>query len=561
MLDSASLPAGALVAGRYRIDGALGAGGMSWVFRAVDTHLDRPVALKVLRDQAVMHADRLGREARAAARLQHPAVVGIHDLGQLADGRPFIVQEYIEGQTLTEVLKAGPLAPARAVHLLAPVAGALGEAHRRGIVHRDLKPDNLMLEAQPGQAARLRLLDFGIAAIELEGETRFTQDGAVFGTPEYMAPEQALGKRATPATDVWALGILLHTVLAGRPPFTGKHIPEILFKITQRDPERLPGELPAALVRLVADCLKKTPEDRPTDGTAFLARLNAWSAPATGIGPPPRPKRAWLAATAGGGLVAGVLVGLLMAPGRRAPAPEVAVAAVTEGGPPSAAGGSLIAASLIAAPPSAALPAAPPTVAVGLGEAEALLPGEPAAALVWLDAHPQAGRPAMRLVLRGLAHLATKEVAAGLTDLTAALVGDAADPELAHDRRVLPALIAVLDHRDADAAVPLLGGPLAPLAGPELLRVAGEGGVRARWRAVDALERAGVDAQPARLAALRRDLRVGDCDRRKRAARLLGELGDPAALPDLRRANNRGLLDNYCMSDTIDVAIRALKAP
>ncbi|MEZ4473516.1 MAG: protein kinase [bacterium] len=112
-----------MLAGRYRIESLLGAGGMAWVFRAVDTHLDRPVAIKVLRESASAHTERLRREARAAARLAHPAVVGIHDLGQLSDGRPFIVLEFIDGEPLSRLLAGGPVPAARAVHLLAPVAG------------------------------------------------------------------------------------------------------------------------------------------------------------------------------------------------------------------------------------------------------------------------------------------------------------------------------------------------------------------------------------------------------------------------------------------------------
>ena len=154
MQTPGTLQTGAVLAGRYRVESLLGQGGMAWVFRAVDTHLDRPVAIKVLRESAAAHTERLRREARAAARLAHPAVVGIHDLGQLTDGRPFIVLEFIEGEPLSRLLAEGAVPAARAVHLLSPVAGALGEAHQHGIIHRDLKPDNLLLQRSPG-AARL----------------------------------------------------------------------------------------------------------------------------------------------------------------------------------------------------------------------------------------------------------------------------------------------------------------------------------------------------------------------------------------------------------------------
>lgn len=540
-MGTPGLPQGALVAGRYRLEGPLGAGGMSWVFRATDLHLDRPVAIKVLRDSAIGHAERLEREARAAARLQHPAVVGIYDLGQLADQRPYLVLEFIEGRTLTAVLAGGPLSPARAVHLLAPVAGALGEAHRRGIVHRDLKPDNLMLEELTGSLARLRLLDFGIAALtEPEDGTRFTRDGAVFGTPEFMAPEQALGQKPSPATDVWALGVVLHTMLTGRPPFPGKHAPEILFKITQKEPERLPTDVPAPLVALVADCLRKDPTHRPVDGTAFLARLDAWAAPATSIGRPPRSGWPWWVAAVG--TVAGLGLGLVLAP----QAVETAVVS-----PPVAAPATV--APVVAQPASASPATAAPAA---LDQVEGLVDANPAAALAWLEAHPDAGRPTHRLRLRGLARLGEKEVAAGLADLAASLAGD---PAGVADARLVPALTAVLDHKDAEPAVALLAGPLAAQAAAALHQVAAEGGSRARWRAVDALEKGGSEATSARFAALLRDLKADDCERRKKAARQLGRMGNPAALADLRKAAGRGFLDNFCMDGTLDAAIRELK--
>ncbi|MCB9548332.1 MAG: hypothetical protein H6706_21185 [Myxococcales bacterium] len=206
---------------------------------------------------------------------------------------------------------------------------------------------------------------------------------------------------------------------------------------------------------------------------------------------------------------------------------------------------------------------APPTEAEpvqdtgSLADVDALLDQSPAAALSWLTAHPDAGVPAQRLLRRGLARLATEQVSAGLADLAAALVDDAT---LALDVRVLPAVVEALDQRDGEEAVGLLAGPLAAGAGPTLLTVAAEGGLRARWRAVEALEKAGAaEAKPARFASLRKDLRVGDCERRRKAAEALGAWGDGAAVPDLKRARGRGFLDNLCMSGEIDAALKALK--
>ncbi|MEZ4473515.1 MAG: hypothetical protein R3F60_22545 [bacterium] len=199
----------------------------------------------------------------------------------------------------------------------------------------------------------------------------------------------------------------------------------------------------------------------------------------------------------------------------------------------------------------------PPAAAAALAEADALLAENPAAALVWIESHPEEGSASQRLLRRGLGRLKADKIQAGLADLAAAFVDDAA---LAADPRVLPALLEVLDEREADEAVGLLAGPAGRGAGPRLLAAVAEAGLRARWRLVDALEKAEApEARPARFAALRRDLRLGDCERRRKAAEALGAWGDGAALPDLKRARGRGFLDNLCMSGEIDAAIRALK--
>lgn len=529
--------AGIIIADRYRVDAPLGEGGMSWVYRATDTHLDRPVALKVLREAAVHHSPRLIREARAAAALQHPAVVGIHDLGALDDGRPFIVLEFIEGQTLADRLADGPLDVAVALRLLRPVLAALAEAHAAGIVHRDLKPENLLLQAVPGGGEALRLLDFGIASIELEaGEDRFTQTGAVFGTPAFMAPEQALGRRASPATDVWALGAVLQTMLTGESPFAGKHAPEILFKVVQKSPARLSTPVPAHLKAAIKACLSKDPDDRPEDAGALAALLTAPVVAPTQTEPRWGLRRVAMLCAAGAfvGFVLGMLVSPRGASGPTAVARPAATGAARE------------------APASNAPPSDAPDAALAV--AYTLVAEDAAAVLAWLDTHPE-GDVVERQMLRARGMLADKaQTEAALAHMTAAV----AERPGVLTADVIPALIAALNHRDGEPAVALLA-QLWPKSREAVLAEAGEGRRRGRWRAVEVVEAADGDVNAARLAALLRDLKVGDCSQRERAGIALGKLGDPAAIPALRRANGRGLLDNFCMGSSLESAIYTLR--
>jgi hypothetical protein len=482
--------------------------------------------------------------------------VRVYDFGRLDEVRHYLALELVEGRTLREVLAAeGPMSARRAVHLLLPVAGALAEAHAAGIIHRDLKPENLMWQRSPGLPEWLRLLDFGIAAMEpQEGEARLTRTGEVFGTPEFMAPEQALARPVTPATDVWAMGAVLQTVLTGRAPFTGSSAPEILFKIVKDAPPALPESVPADFRALVAACLAKEPTMRPPDATALVRAMASLVAPVAEVvrEPPPLPPPPPVPA------VVRPPVAIPVAPSRRT---------FLTGRTSRAALGGFVAGALVfgglvalTGPASTTPPAADAGVAPDrLAEADQLLTqGQAQAALAWIDAHEAAGPVVRRLLLRGLARLGTGAVKTGLVDIQTALAGD---PGLAADPRIVPALVAHLDDKDADDAVPMLAGPLASRARDALLETAGGPRYRARWRAVDALEKVGYvdDAHAARLAALRRDLRADDCELRRQAARRLAAFGDAAAIPDLERADRRPFLDNLCMGDTLRDAIRTLR--
>jgi serine/threonine-protein kinase len=261
------------VAGRYELVRPLGHGAMATVDLANDVELERLVALKRLAENRSRDGDlqrRFLREARLAARLAHPNVVRVFDLGE-EDGRPFIAMEYVEGETLAELAaRRGPLPAAEIARLGTQMCAGLAAAHAAGLVHRDVKPQNLLL----GTDGVLKLGDFGIAAGH-EG-TRLTLAGTVLGTAGYLAPEQARGELVTAAADIYAVGAVLYELLTGEPSRRVDSLAELGAE-DGFDPADLAARLPAAppeLVAAVTACLSARPEDRPPSAAA-LARLLA----------------------------------------------------------------------------------------------------------------------------------------------------------------------------------------------------------------------------------------------------------------------------------------------
>jgi serine/threonine-protein kinase len=284
----------------YEVLGELGRGGMGVVYRARQVALDRVVALKMVLAGCHAGPDELSRfraEARAVARLSHPHVVQIHEVGE-AGGLPFLSLEFVEGGSLAERLRAGPMAFPEAARLVAGLARAVEAAHRRGIVHRDLKPANVLL-APDGTP---KITDFGLAK-HLQGDSQQTASGAILGTPSYMAPEQAAGKRGKvgPAADVYSLGAILYELLTGRPPFQAATALDTVIQLTEEEPvppRKLRPQAPRDLETICLKCLEKEPTRRYAsagaladdlrrylDGEAILARppgpwgrLHRWAA-------------------------------------------------------------------------------------------------------------------------------------------------------------------------------------------------------------------------------------------------------------------------------------------
>jgi len=250
----------AAVAGRYSLSRELGRGGMGVVYLANEVDLDRPVAIKLLPPDRAANARlraRFLQEARTAAKLSHPNIIPIHAVDEIG-GFVFFAMAYVDGETLADrVRERGPLPPSDAARLLREVAWALAHAHAHGVVHRDVKPDNILLERGTGRAL---VADFGIAAAE-EGAA-----GEITGTPEYMSPEQALGKPVDARSDLYAFGATAYFALSGRLPFTGRTPTEVLAKQVNVQPPPLAeaaGGLPKRLAQAVERCLAKRPEHRP----------------------------------------------------------------------------------------------------------------------------------------------------------------------------------------------------------------------------------------------------------------------------------------------------------
>jgi serine/threonine-protein kinase len=276
-----------LLGGQFRVLEKIGTGGMGSVYKAEQPAMNRMVAIKILHPKLAGRKDltsRFRREARAMSQLTHPNTVKVFMYGELEeDGSLYIVMEMLEGRNLNQtVRKEGPMVPERAIPILIQVCGALQEAHELGIVHRDLKPENIFLSKQGGMPDYPKVLDFGLAKVTERqmqpGSVILTQEGMVFGTPEFMSPEQAQGKTLDARSDIYSLAVILYEVLTGKLPFTArtpmeyiqKHVTDPIIQLSERVPER---KFAKGLDEVLAKALQKQPDNRYQTAGEFAEAL------------------------------------------------------------------------------------------------------------------------------------------------------------------------------------------------------------------------------------------------------------------------------------------------
>jgi len=290
-------PSAALIDARYRVGSMIARGGMSTVYRGVDTRLDRPVAIKIMDGR--MAADpafrtRFVREARSAARIDHPAVVDVFDQGNHhgPDGPAlFMVMELVEGGTLRDVLRLrGALGVPAAITVLDRVLAGLAEAHRLGLVHRDVKPENVLIST----SGEVKVADFGLVVAAAEAGA--SHAGMIMGTVAYLSPEQVVTGRADARSDVYAAGVLLYEMLTGEPPYRGETAISVAYRHVNSDvpaPSEVAGDVPPELDRLVQRATRRDPDGRPADAAQLLAELRRLAelleVPRVAVPTPPAP--------------------------------------------------------------------------------------------------------------------------------------------------------------------------------------------------------------------------------------------------------------------------------
>jgi eukaryotic-like serine/threonine-protein kinase len=279
---ASDLGAGTVVADTYEVIRLLGRGGMGAVWEAHHRRLPgKKVAIKVLHAEVAGDHEslvRFRREAEIASRLGHPNIVEVHDFNTLPSGAPYLVLEFLEGESLDARIARGALSIDETISIVRQIGSALRAAHREGVVHRDLKPQNVFLAREGDDGEITKVLDFGISKIR-GSQTVKTQDSTMLGTPQYMAPEQATGRHAEvdARTDVFALGAMVYEMVCAAPAFPGQTIPEVVFKVVYQDPEPLAGKLPSApssVVEAIHKALAKDQAERFQDVESFIEALS-----------------------------------------------------------------------------------------------------------------------------------------------------------------------------------------------------------------------------------------------------------------------------------------------
>jgi len=560
---------GTVVGERYRIVSRIGVGGMGAVYRAEHTMMRRDLAIKVLLPELggkEEFARRFEREAESASRLTHPNIITVTDFGRTREGSLFLVMEFLAGESLSDAIGAGPMPPARALAIIRQILRALEHAHAAGVVHRDLKPENIMLVERDGQRDVVKILDFGIAKVtqpQSAGEA-LTQAGVIFGTPEYLSPEQALGEAVDARADIYAAGVILYEMLAGRRPFENEDKVKIISMHLSHAPPRIRDvnpavDVPLPLEQAIMQSLEKSREHRFATATAFLQALDDAETPGDASGPVAN------APTVMDGARLPVLQRFQRAGRGRVAAALVAVALL--------AGGIVIvkrhggrAAALVATPPKPA--PTPPDMADRYKKVEGWLEeGNLAAARRLLEQalseRPRDGRVRYMMGRVAFADDRHQEALANYRDAITLDAGFRGDPVL------LSHLDTFLgEPRQADAAVDLLIEKIGAPAAELLEKVANDGtDLSRRQRAAAALEEIGqgkrVDQVSLSILELKK---AGSCEEKKVVVAKLKDLGDVKALPALRSLGGRRLgplrfggADTRCMKTELSETIAALE--
>lgn len=575
---------GTIIDERYRITGFLGYGAMGSVYRAEHVTIRRPVALKLLHAGLVSLPEisaRFEREAFAIGRIDHPNCVGVSDFGKLDDGSLYLALELVHGRPLADVLeREGRLEPRRALRITRHLLRGLAHAHRAGIVHRDVKPGNVVLTESDGDPDFAKILDFGIAKLEgqaesVEGGEKLTQAGIACGTPSYMSPEQVVGETAEARSDLYAAGVMLFELIAGRPPFDDEDHVSVLTMHTSTPPPRLSDAAPEVSVplgteRLLGKALAKRREDRFATADAMIEAIDeCLDEEGAGLGasagadastrdaadePRPSGKRretsrvrpeaaTLLAARAGRAMTKVVSQPRRLA---RWGLPTVAIALVL------AVGGWWFGFR------------DPGPSPVAMAAAAHLERGDPAGALALLEQEGSAAiddDPHAQLQ-RGHVHAARREHAPAVEAYARALE---LRPELQSDPVLQTNLELLLEADQPDVvlgAAELLAGELADQSAARRLVELASSSERAELRhgALALAEDLGLDDAVDRTRSFSLDLRQADsCDGRREAVAKLRALGDPQAVASLRDALEREDVDNACLRADAKEAIRYLE--
>jgi serine/threonine-protein kinase len=265
---------GTIIGGKYQVSSLVGEGGMSIVYKAIQEGINRPVAIKLLRDELCddeANVKRFKRESKAVSQLSHPNLVGIYDVGVADTGQPYMVMEFLEGTSLIDVIdKTGPIYVPRAIPIFIQICDVMNYAHSKGFIHRDLKPHNIMLVKAGEKPDFVKLVDFGIVAVDQNMQAvsqKLTAAGEICGSPLYMSPEQVLDTGVDGRSDIYSLGVMMYEALAGRPPFGGKRITDVMQKHIHSAPppfsEVCPeAQVPPEVEGVIFKALEKTPDAR-----------------------------------------------------------------------------------------------------------------------------------------------------------------------------------------------------------------------------------------------------------------------------------------------------------